>query len=854
MKHIFILLLTLFFSCTHSRNDDLTLWYSEPAGSWNEALPVGNGVCGAMVFGSPLHEHLQLNENTLYSGDPSVVYKGARVTQADLDRVVALEKKGEYLKAYNEIIAKKFLGRLHQYYQPFGDLHITLNSEGEVSNYRRELNLANAVATTAFTIDGVRHRREIFASHPDNALVLRLKSDKPVDFSISFSCPHPTATVAAEDNCLVMKGKAPGYVERRTFEQIERFGDQQKHPELYDAAGKRLTDKRILYGDEIDGKGMPFEARLQTFIIGEGMATLSDSGTLHISDASEVVVLVALATGFNGYDKSPVTEGINPSEKTSATLQAATNYDYENLKARHIFDYQSLFNRVRLSLPSSPEQRGKPTDRRIIDFAEQPDPSLAALLFQYGRYLMISGSRQGGQPLNLQGLWNREVVPPWNCGYTQNINTEMNYWPAEPTNLSECHEPLFRLISELSVTGGEAAREMYGRQRGWVAHHNTSIWREALPNDDVMTASFWPMAQGWYASHLWEHYLFTDDEQFLRSQAYPLMRGAAEFFADWLIESDSGYLVTPAGLSPENAFISDKGERAAISMGTTMDMTLIRETFANTIRAAEALGVDEALRAELNDLLKQLLPFRIGRNGQLQEWMYDFKEADPRHRHISHLYGLYPGNQITCHTPDLYAAAAQSLRLRGDEATGWSMGWKINCWARLHDGNHAYTIIRNLFNPVDFQYTAADSLAAAAAARVKRSSGGLYKSMLDAHPPFQIDGNFGYTAGVAEMLLQSHAGYIELLPALPDVWSEGAVEGLKARGAFTVSIDWRQGALSSATIVSNGGNQCRIRAAQPFTVKKDGQTIAQSAPVDACHEAEFATVKNERFVVTPAAQ
>ena len=504
-------------------------------------------------------------------------------------------------------------------------------------------------------------------------------------------------------------------------------------------------------------------------------------------------------------------------------------------------DYHKLFDRVDLQLPSSPEQKAMPTDQRIAQFETMGDPDLAALLFQFGRYLMISGSRPGGQPLNLQGIWNKDVVPAWNSGYTININTEMNYWPAEVTNLSECHEPLFRLIDELAVSGAETARNMYNR-RGWVGHHNTSIWRESVPNDNVPTASFWPMVQGWLCSHLWEHYLYTQDQDFLKNRAYPLMKGAAEFFADWLIDDGNGRLVTPVGVSPENRFIMDNGKQGAMTMGPTMDMAIVRETFTRTLQAAEMLGLDESLQAELKDKLPRLLPYQIGARGQLQEWMYDFKEWEPKHRHFSHLYGLHPGNQITADgTPDLFDAAKQTLILRGDEASGWSMGWKINSWARLQDGNHAYKVISNLFNPVGFGNG--------------RKGGGLFKNMLDAHPPFQIDGNFGYTAGVAEMLMQSHAGFIQLLPALPDVWSEGNVSGLKARGNFELAMQWKQGSLSEATLLSNKGNECRLRTAVPVTIRQGSKEIASSSPVTSngkeYFETVFATTAGTSYRVIP---
>ncbi|MCL3850431.1 glycoside hydrolase family 95 protein [Parabacteroides sp. GYB001] len=839
----YFMCLFLLLACAKTPEEKpLTLWYDKPAGNWNEALPIGNGHAGAMVFGGVDSEQLQLNENTLYSGEPSVIFKDIKVTPEMFDKVVGLMRKERYKEA-TDLVCKNWLGRLHQYYQPFADLHIQNNKTGEVSEYKRDLNISDAIASTRYVQNGIRYEREVFASNPENVIVVCLRSDSPegIDITLDFTSEHPTAVQKSKDDRLVVQGKAPGYVERRTFEQMESWGDQHKHPELYDEKGNRKFDKRVLYGDEIDNKGMLFEAQLKPVLPSGGNCEITDSG-IHISQTDEVYFVMSLATSYNGYDKSPSLEGVDPAGKAAGILDKATAYNYKELKKRHLDDYRNLFSRVKLDLKSDEEQLALPTDERIIRFDEKADPALSALLFQYGRYLMISGSRPGGQPLNLQGIWNKEIVPPWNCGYTQNINLEMNYWMAETANLSECQEPLFTLIKELSETGAETARNMYGR-RGWVAHHNTSLWRESLPNDNVPTASFWPMVQGWLCSHLWEHYLYSGDKEFLKNTAYPLTKGAAEFYADWLVDDGEGHLVTPVGVSPENWFVTPQGENTALSMGPTMDMAIIRETFERTIKMSEMFGLDPELRTELEGKLAKLLPYRIGSRGQLQEWMYDFKEQDPKHRHLSHLYGFYPGDQITPDaTPDLFKAVEQSLNLRGDAATGWSMGWKINCWARLLDGNHAYAIIKNLFNPVQF-------------GPKNRNGGGLYSNMLDACPPFQIDGNFGYTAGVAEMLLQSHAGFIQLLPALPDVWSEGAVSGLKARGNFEVAMKWQQGSLSEATILSGSGKECRLRTSLPIVVKQGGKAIATSSPVTSngkeYYETVFATVAGKSYQVSP---
>ena len=802
---ILSLIAATFIACAPEFGDEnLVLRYDEPAVEWTDALPIGNGHIGAMVFGGVQQERLQLNEDTLYSGEPSTAaWKGTRI-RPTFDQIMSLIKEGRKLEA-QEIVRREWLGVLHQSYQPMTDLYIDSPESGDVSDYRRTLDISNSVSTVSYTQNGVSYKREVIASNPDDVIVMHLSADKKgsVSFKAHFGSQHPTAVQSGDGNLLVMKGQAPGLHENRSFENLESWGTTHRHPILFNEDGTRKTDKLTLYGDEIDGRGMFFDSRIK--VDAKGGSVTSDSDGLTVEGADEVIIYLSAATSFNGWNKSPSREGVDASAKAASILDKAAASSWKEIKKRHTEDYKALFDRVSLNFTSDPALMKRTTDERIDSFSEDKDPSLIVLLYQFGRYLLISGSRPGGQPLNLQGMWNDSIQPPWCSGYTININTEMNYWPAELTGLNECAEPLFTMIGEIAESGAETARDMYGLD-GWMAHHNVSIWRETYPNDNSVAASYWPMSGGWLTSHLWEHWLFTGDEQFLREKAYPLMKGAATFYKGWLIEDEDGYFVTPLSTTPENTYIGDDGRSVAIDQGTTMDMSIIRENFTRVVEAARYLGVDKEFADEIEAMTARLLPFRIGARGQLQEWAKDYAETDPKHRHISHLYGFHPGDQITwAQTPELAKAVRRTLEIRGDAATGWSMGWKINHWARMLDGDHAFIIVSNLINPVTSQTPANDG-------------GGLYKNLFDACPPFQIDGNFGFTAGISEMLLQSHQGFIQMLPALPSVWPEGSISGLHARGNFICSMQWASGKLTAGTVESVIGKPCTLVAPVPFKV------------------------------------
>jgi alpha-L-fucosidase 2 len=745
----------------------LKLWYNRPAEQWVEALPVGNGRLGAMVFGNPYREKIQLNENTVWAGQPN--------RNDNLDAKEALPKvrhlifEGKYKEA-QDFVNQKFISQTSNGmpYQTVGNLNLSFPGHENYTNYYRELNIEKAVATARYDVDGVSYQHEVFASIPDQVIIVRITANKPGRLSFVVSLDRPTQVdISTEGN-----------------------------------------DKLILSGITGDCDGVKGNVKFQTQvkIVSEGGTISAVNNTLNVTNANTAMVYISIASSFKNYSDISANAG----DRASAYLESAFKKSYAQVLKDHISAFQKYFNRVSIDLGKTDSVKNS-TNVRIEQFAKGNDPQLAALYFQFGRYLLISSSQPGGQPATLQGLWNDQLYPPWDSKYTVNINTEMNYWPSEVTNLSEMNEPLIQMIRELSETGKQTAKDMYGAQ-GWVLHHNTDIWRMNGPIDGSYWG-MWPMGGAWLCQHLWEKYEYNGDKEYLKS-VYPVMKGAVEFYLSFLVEEPiHKWLIICPSISPENS--PQSHPESSLSAGTTMDNELLFDLFTKTINGAEILKTDKELVLKMKETLKRLPPMQIGKYGQLQEWIEDWDNPEDHHRHVSHLYGAYPSNQISpLRTPELFDAARTSLIYRGDPSTGWSMNWKINLWARFLNGNHAYKLMTDqisLVEKCDYNHIDFDG------------KGGTYPNMFDACPPFQIDGNFGFTAGVVEMLMQSHDGAIQVLPALPDAWKNGIVKGLCARGGFEIKeMEWKDGIISKLVIKSKLGGNCRIRSYT--TLKVDGKT------------------------------
>lgn len=745
----------------YSYASDSRLMYTEPAKVWHEALPIGNGTLGGMVFGEVTHERIDLNIDKLWSGAGSGKMNESK--EKDLKAI----REALYSKNYEEaegLLRKNFLGDWTESYLPLGSLHIEQKNASSYEDYRRELDLEKAITRSQYRTQDVLYEKEVFCSSDQKAIIVKLKGTKAVlevdvylDSVLKFDYEE-------EDNsqALMIKGRAPIYAAPNYFH----------------------VEEPIVYKE---GEGTLFATRVEA-ILNEGSCK-KEGNYLRIQGASEIILIVTAETSLEG-------------DKVNLPNVDINLENYNKVKEKHIKQYQNYYNRVELKIGET--KTTLTTTKRLEEFnLNQEDLALVSLMFNYGRYLLISGSWPGSLPNNLQGIWNQKLRAPWSSNYTVNINTQMNYWPVEVCNLSECHEPLLDLIQKVSQTGKETAAKLYGLD-GWVSHHNIDGWGHSTPvgskeqNGSALCYAFWPMSSGWLCLHLWEHYAFTGDMTFLRDKAYPIIQEAVKFYLEYLVSYER-YLMTMPSTSPENQFVGEDGKVHAVTWGATMDTAILRELFSHFLKMIEILDREEPLKEKVKEALSLLPPYKIGKYGQLQEWYEDYEEVDPHHRHISHLYALYPSDQIHSEeTPELAKACEVALERRGDEGTGWSLAWKVNLWARLGKGNRAFELMKKQLRLVNEDIISA-------------VGGGTYPNLFCAHPPFQIDGNFGLTAGICEMLLQSHEEYISLLPALPEAWKKGSVKGLKARGGFTLSFKWEEGKIIEASIKADYDRTCKVK-------------------------------------------
>lgn len=791
----------------------MVLWYNKPAKDWNEALPLGNGRLGAMVYGRAAEELIQLNEQSLWTGGPADLNPNPdapKYLQPVRDELFR-DSIGRAVR-----LLKKMQGPDTEMYQPLGDLKIRQQFSGEVTELYRDLDISKALATTSFTADGVRYTREMFISAPGQVILIKLKAGKPkaLRFTVDVSHDLQYSKKVMADRSLVLSGKARIY------------NDERRNP------------KPLVYKDSLRCAGMRFQFRVKA-ISADGKINHTDT-SLVISDATEVLLYITAATSFNGIDKCPDSEGVDEVKLATEAMNRVIRKNYATLYAAHLKDYQALFNRVQLKLNKAIAP-ALPVNERLEAYGKgAPDYALEELFFQYGRYLLICSSRPGGFPANLQGIWSNQLSPPWRSNYTTNINLQMNYWPALPANMPEMNTVLVEHIKRMAKNGTATAKNYYN-MRGWAVHHNSDMWAQTNPvgegGGDPKWAN-WSLGSPWLSQHLYEHYRFTADKKYLKEEAYPLMKSAAEFCLDWLVERN-GVLVTAPSTSPENVYLHPNGFKGTVTIASAMDMEIIWDLFTNIIEASEILGIDKEFAQLLKEKRAKLNPLKIGKKGNLVEWYDDWEDEEPTHRHVSHAFALHPGRQISPLIDTNYAnAVKKTLELRGDDGTGWCIAWKINFWARLLDGDHAYKLYRNLLH-LTKGYTQ----------EKYDGGGGVYPNLFDAHPPFQIDGNFGATAGITEMLVQSHLGQLQLLPALPAAWKEGHVKGLLARGNFEIEIWWAEGKITRATLLSHKGGLCTIRNMRPVPLKEIKMDMKGSASTG--YMVQFNTVAGYRYELKP---